>query len=607
MSSALALSPTSAETPLSALKRVFGYDAFRGEQEAVIDHVMAGGDALVLMPTGGGKSLCYQIPALCRPGVTVVVSPLIALMQDQVEQLRQLGVSAAALNSAVPFGEITRIERQMRTGQIDLVYVAPERLVTEPFLALLAECQISLFAIDEAHCVSQWGHDFRKEYLQLGCLAERFPAVPRIALTATADQPTRIDIIQRLRLDDARLFVAGFDRPNIRYRVQPKANPRRQIQAFLADHPGEAGIIYCASRARVDELAKFLAAEGHSALPYHAGLDAGPRARNQDRFLKDDGVIIVATIAFGMGINKPDVRFVIHLDLPKSLEAFYQETGRAGRDGLHSETLLLYGLQDLVIQRAMIDQSEAPERQKQIERRKLDALLGFVETTRCRRQSLLTYFGDGCEPCGNCDTCLDPVEGFDGTESAQKLLSCIYRTGERFGSGHVLDVLTGKATERVRQLGHDALTTFGIGKDQPMEVWRSILRQLVSQDLIRVEAEYGTLALGEDCRPVLRGERRVLLRRETPVKTKVKRGAAAKPASRTSGGDSLFDALRAWRLERAKSQGVPPYVIFHDTTLLAIAEARPMREDDLARLPGVGAAKLKRYGDDILALVADAP
>ncbi|TAD86680.1 MAG: DNA helicase RecQ [Alphaproteobacteria bacterium] len=595
----------------SVLRRVFGYDRFRGEQAAIIDHVLDGGDALVLMPTGGGKSLCYQIPALCRPGVAIVVSPLIALMQDQVEQLRQLGVRAAALNSAVPFGEVTRIERQMRRSEIDLVYVAPERLVTEPFLALLAECSLALFAIDEAHCVSQWGHDFRPEYQQLGCLAERFPDVPRIALTATADLPTRDDILTGLRLDGARLFVAGFDRPNIRYRVQPKASPKRQILSFLKTHAGEAGIVYCASRAKVDETAVWLAEEGFSALPYHAGLDAGTRARNQDRFLKDEAVIMVATIAFGMGINKPDVRFVIHLDLPKSLEAYYQETGRAGRDGLPAETLLLYSLQDLVVQRSMIDQSDTPERQKKIERRKLEALLGFVETISCRRQALLSYFGDGCEPCGNCDTCLDPVEGFDGTQAAQKLLSCIYRTGQRFGSGHVFDVLMGKPTERVRQLRHDQLPTFGVGRDLPLEAWRSILRQLVVLDLIVVEPEFGSLSLGEDCRAVLRGERRVTLRRDALARGKGEgRGAArssrseqARASAQRTDGDPLFAALRRWRMERAKAQGVPPYVIFHDTTLLAIAEARPTSEQDLARLPGVGAAKLDRYGEDILALV----
>ncbi|MFQ5953753.1 MAG: DNA helicase RecQ, partial [Kiloniellales bacterium] len=460
--------------PLDVLESVFGFEGFRGQQAAIVDHAMAGGDCLVLMPTGGGKSLCYQVPALCRPGVAVVVSPLIALMRDQVEALRQLGVRAAQLNSSLPPGEAAWVERQMRAGELDLVYVAPERLLTDGFLDNLGHCTLTLFAIDEAHCVSQWGHDFRPEYRRLTVLHDRFPTVPRMALTATADRPTRRDIIERLDLGQGRVFVSGFDRPNIRYRVLAKESAVLQLARFLeAEHAGESGIVYCLTRKGVEATAQALSARGPRALPYHAGLDKEVRTRHQDRFIKEDGLVVVATIAFGMGIDKPDVRFVAHLDLPKSLEAYYQETGRAGRDGLPADAWMVYGLNDVARMRQLIDASEAPERQKHVERQKLDALLGYCETTRCRRQVLLDYFGETLDrPCGNCDTCLEPVESFDGTEAAQKAMSCVYRTGQRFGSGHLIDVLLGGTTERIQRFGHHRLSTYGIGGDLDRRQWR---------------------------------------------------------------------------------------------------------------------------------------
>ncbi|HET6469173.1 MAG TPA: DNA helicase RecQ [Geminicoccaceae bacterium] len=599
--------------PIEVLGSVFGFAGFRGPQAEIVDHVLAGGDALVLMPTGGGKSLCYQVPALCLDGLTLVVSPLIALMQDQVLALRQLGVAAAALNSSQPFADIVRTERAMRAGELKLVYVAPERLLAPGFLDLLAQCRPALFAIDEAHCVSQWGHDFRPDYLQLKVLHERFPHVPRLALTATADLPTRREIVARLDLGAGRVFVQGFDRPNIRYRVVVKNNPRAQLLALIEqEHKSDSGIVYCMSRNRVEETAAWLGAKGLPALPYHAGLDKEVRARNQDRFLKEDGLIMVATIAFGMGIDKPDVRFVAHLDLPKSLEAYYQETGRAGRDGLPSDAWMAYGLEDVAKLRGLIERSEADDRQRQVDRQKLQALLGFCETTRCRRQVLLGYFGEElAEPCGNCDTCLDPPEGYDGTEQAQKALSAIYRTGQRFGAGHIVDILTGNANERTGRLGHDRLPTWGIGRDTTPDAWRSILRQLAAMGLIEVDVEgHGGLRLGADTRPVLKGERRIQLRRDPrplrPPRGKARAGETARGSVATDldpAGEALFQALRTKRLELARAQGVPPYVIFHDSTLLAIARARPQTLDELARVPGLGGAKLQRYGPTVLDLV----
>jgi len=533
-------------------------------------------------------------------------------MRDQVEALRQLGVRAAALNSSIPFSEAMKIERQMRAGEIDLVYVAPERLLTDPFLELLDRCRLALFAIDEAHCVSQWGHDFRPEYLQLTVLHTRYPQVPRIALTATADAPTRKDIVERLELGQGRIFIATFDRPNIRYRVAAKKGTRSQLEDFLSNgRAGQAGIVYCLSRSKVEETAAWLAARGHPALPYHAGLDKPVRSAHQDRFIKEEGVVMVATIAFGMGIDKPDVRFVVHLDAPKTLEAYYQETGRAGRDGLPSEALMLYGLEDVTKLRQLIEASDAPDAQKQIERRKLEALVGYCETTRCRRQVLLAYFGETlAEPCGNCDSCLEPAESIDGTELVQKALSAVYRTGQRFGAAHVIDVLRGGDTEKVRNFHHDRLTTYGIGQELSASEWRSVFRQLVAMGLLVVDiAGHGGLRLGPDCRDVLRGERRVQLRREEPRRRKtaaeravarVTREGLEAPADLT-----LFEALRAKRMTLAKAQGVPPYVIFHDSTLLAMASAKPRDVISLAQLPGVGDAKLARYGRTFLAVIAE--
>jgi ATP-dependent DNA helicase RecQ len=599
-----------ARDPLDVLRTVWGYPAFRGLQEEVIRHVLAGGDALVLMPTGGGKSLCYQVPALCLDGLTVVISPLIALMQDQVTALAQLGVRAAMLNSTLDFRAATSVERAMREGQLDLIYVAPERLKAPGFLDLLARCRLALFAIDEAHCVSQWGHDFRPDYLELRVLHERFPAVPRLALTATADAPTRREIVERLDLGQGRQFVAGFDRPNIRYRVVPKLQPKAQLLAYLRDQGGASGIVYCLSRRKVEDTAAALVAAGIEALPYHAGLDKDVRAANQDRFIKEEGVVMVATIAFGMGIDKPDVRFVLHLDLPKSLEAYYQETGRAGRDGLPAEAWMLYGLDDVGKLKGLLARAETTsERQRHVDRQKLEAMLGYCETTRCRRQVLLGYFGEELpEPCGNCDVCLDRPDSFDGTELAQKALSAIYRTGQRFGAGHVIDVLRGEGSERMRRLSHDELSVFGIGRELEPTGWRSVLRQLAAQGLIEIDVEgHGGMALAGDCRAVLRGERRIELRRDPAARrsTAKTRSAARLATLPDSESEGLFQRLREWRLRTARAQGVPPYVIFHDATLLAIAAARPRSRRDLEGLPGLGAAKLERYGDALLAFLAD--
>ncbi len=608
------------DPPKEVLRNVFGFETFRGRQAEIISHVLAGRDALVLMPTGGGKSLCYQIPSICRPGVGVVVSPLIALMRDQVETLRQVGVRAAALNSTLSHEETSRVTRQMREGTLDLVYIAPERLLTDTCLNLIESCKVALFAIDEAHCVSQWGHDFRPEYLRLAVLRERFPSVPRIALTATADGPTRRDIVEGLALspDSAggRVFVSGFDRPNIQYRVVPKRNPRDQLLEFLTpEHEGESGIVYCISRRKTEETAQWLSERGFQALPYHAGLNTALRARNQDHFLKEEGIVMAATIAFGMGIDKPDVRFVAHLDLPKSVEAYYQETGRAGRDGLPSDAWMAYGLEDVVKQRRWIEDSDAAERQKQVERQKLNALLGYCETTRCRRQVLIEYFGEAHPAaCGNCDTCLAPVDSFDGSREAQMALSCVYRTGQMFGVGHIIDVLLGGETERIHKFRHDRLSTYGIGKERPRAEWHSVFRQLVAMGLLVVDIQgHGGLRLGENSREVLRGERRIDFRRDPVRKRRAKTGRAGAGKSRERAEldgraeETLFEALRARRMELANEQGIPAYVIFHDSTLIEMANGKPGNLEDLQGISGIGKAKLKRYGEDFLAVIADFP
>ena len=588
-------------TPHEVLDRVFGYSAFRGQQETIIEHVIGAGDALVVMPTGGGKSLCYQVPALLRDGVAVVVSPLIALMQDQVDALLQAGVRAAYLNSTLTFDEVRTIESHARAGSLDLLYVAPERLMGDRTLALLDGVRVALFAIDEAHCVSQWGHDFRPEYLQLSVLHERYPDVPRVALTATADAPTRREIAERLGLRDARVFVSGFDRPNIRYAIVPKRNAREQLLRFLeSGHRGHAGIVYCLSRRKVEETAQWLRDRGYDALPYHAGMSADQRKLHQDAFVREEAVIIVATIAFGMGIDKPDVRFVAHLDLPKSIESYYQETGRAGRDGSPADAWMAYGLSDVVTLRQMVEGSGAEERRKRIEVRKLDALLGLCELTTCRRQTLLAYFGEErTAPCGNCDNCIAPPETWDATEAAQKALSCVYRTGQRFGAGYVIDVLRGRDNGRVRGFRHDRLSTFGIGAEFDAATWRSVFRQLVARGLTRVDVEgYGSLKLTEASRAVLRGECEVRLRRDAPAPKRSRRERPARTERAALGPEhqSLFDALRARRRELAKAQGVPPYVIFHDVTLEAMAEQQPLTLEAFATLPGVGEKKLERYG-----------
>ena len=591
------------------LRRTFGYSGFRGQQEAVVEHTAGGGDSLVLMPTGGGKSLCYQIPALLREGVGVVVSPLIALMRDQVEALRQAGVRAACLNSSLSFREAREVEAALDAGRLDLLYVAPERLLGERTLDRLSRLRIALFAIDEAHCVSQWGHDFRPEYLQLSVLPRRFPEVPRIALTATADEPTRREIIQRLGLGEARVFVSGFDRPNIRYAVVPKASAREQLRRFLEErHRGEAGIVYCLSRRKVEQTAEWLQDQGVDALSYHAGLEADERRRNQDRFVRREGVVMVATIAFGMGIDKSDVRFVAHLDLPKSIEAYYQETGRAGRDGLPADAWMAYGIQDVVTLRQMVEGSEAGPDRKRLELRKLDAMLGYCELTTCRRRALLSYFGESRDgPCGNCDNCLAPVETWDATEAAQKALSCVYRTEQRFGVAYVIDVLTGKDNERIRRFGHHRLSTHGVGADLDAREWRSVFRQLVVRGLLSVDYDgYGSLRLTGASRPVLRGETSLHMRREArPPRRERRRGRTgpATPTESASWDHGLWDALRQRRRELAQSQGVPPYVIFHDATLREMVEHRPRTLEDFARISGVGETKLHRYGNDFIDVI----
>ncbi|AER57285.1 DNA helicase [Pseudoxanthomonas spadix BD-a59] len=593
---------------MEILHRVFGHPGFRGEQAAIVEHVASGHDALVLMPTGGGKSLCYQVPALLREGTAIVVSPLIALMQDQVEALRQLGVRAEFLNSSLESGEAARVERELLAGQIDLLYVAPERLLTPRLLSLLDRARIALFAIDEAHCVSQWGHDFRPEYRQLTVLHERWPNIPRIALTATADPPTQAEIAERLQLQGARRFVSSFDRPNIRYTVVQKDNGRRQLQDFLQDHKGSAGIVYCMSRRKVEQTAQFLCEKGFNALPYHAGLDAQVRASNQRRFLREDGIVMCATIAFGMGIDKPDVRFVAHTDLPKSLEGYYQETGRAGRDGEPAQAWLAYGLGDVVLLKQMIEQGEASEERKRLERRKLDQLLGYCESMQCRRQVLLAGFGENYpKPCGNCDNCLTPAASWDATDAARKALSCVYRSGQRFGAAHLIDVLRGADTERIRQLGHDKLSTYGIGADLDAAMWRGVFRQLVAASVLEVDAEgYGGLRLTASAKPILQGQQTVMLRKDSPRLRQRERGGSPAAAEVAELDLPLFQALRQLRAQLAKEQNVPAYVIFHDATLRNIAQQRPADLRALARVGGVGGSKLERYGPALLDVVRQA-
>jgi len=598
---------SSAISARTVLRDVFGHAAFRDAQEQIVDCVIAGTDVLVLMPTGGGKSLCYQVPSLLRPGTGIVVSPLIALMQDQVAAMRQLGLRAAFLNSTLDAAAAREVERALVDGELDLLYVAPERLTTPRCLELLARSSIALFAIDEAHCVSQWGHDFRPEYLQLSLLHEQFPDVPRIALTATADPQTRSEIISRLALDDARVFVSSFDRPNIRYTIVDKTDPRAQLLRFLREeHPGDAGIVYCLSRRKVEETADWLNNQGIQALPYHAGMDAATRAEHQARFQRDDGIVIVATIAFGMGIDKPDVRFVAHLDLPRSIESYYQESGRAGRDGLPADAWMTYGLADVVQQRRLIGQSDASDAFKRVSSAKLDALLGLCETAACRRVRLLSYFGEQSQPCGNCDTCIEPPQTWDATDAARKALSAIYRTGQRFGAVHLIEVLRGKSGERPRRWGHDQLSVFGIGADLDEAEWRNVIRQLIALGFVDVDhSAHGALKLAAASRPVLKGEQTIQMRRAIAAKRK-------KPVSRSPAGAqlspadaALLDELKEWRKQEARTQGVPAYVILHDSSLAGIATSRPTTLTALADIAGIGAKKLERYGTALIGLVSD--
>lgn len=590
------------------LRHTFGYSDFRPPQDRIISHLIDGGDAIVLMPTGGGKSLCYQIPAIVREGTGIIISPLIALMQDQVNSLRQYGVRAAFLNSALTPEEAHQVERQLLREELDLLYVAPERLLTPRMLDLLMQSRIALFAIDEAHCVSHWGHDFRPEYIQLSQLHERFPETPRIALTATADKPTRKEIVQRLALQQAGEFIAGFDRPNIRYQISENdGNAKQRLLRFIRqEHPDESGIVYCLSRKRVNEIAAWLQENGIDALPYHAGLDNRSRQHHQTRFLRDEGVVIVATIAFGMGIDKPDVRFVAHLNLPKSIEAYYQETGRAGRDGQAANAWMIYGLQDVITLRQMQASSDADESHKRVERHKLDAMLAFCEITTCRRQTLLAYFDDHLEhPCGNCDTCLQPPETWDATVASQMALSCVHRTGQRFGVNHLIDVLLGKESDRISQFGHHRVSTFGIGKDLTATEWRTVYRQLIARGLLAVDLEgYGGLHLTQASRPVLRGETRLMLRKARKMGAKQQR-KQPRIAEISDGNQAIWQALRNLRLELAQTQGVPAYVIFHDATLIEMAEKRPKDKQQLALISGVGDHKLERYGDAFLSLLKD--
>lgn len=594
---------------LSILKSVFGYDCFRGLQQEVIEHIMAGGNALAVMPTGTGKSLCYQLPALALPGTTIVVSPLIALMQDQVSSMRQLGIKAAALNSGLSREESSEVLRELRQGNIKMLYVAPERASSESFLTLIASVQVNLFAVDEAHCVSQWGHDFRPDYLKLHALFEVHPSTPRLALTATADAVSRADIVRRMPLPNAALFLGGFDRPNIRYSIHQRQSEKQQLSRFLQEQPpGQSGIIYCMSRRKVETIAEWLVKEGFKALPYHAGLDPSVRQEHQRQFQQESGIIMVATIAFGMGIDKPDVRFVIHLDLPKSIEAYYQETGRAGRDGLPAQAHMLYGLQDVVTLRHLASQSQADPVIKKVENQKLQALLGLCETARCRRQLLLEYFGDSCEPCGNCDTCQEPVVTFDATVAAQKALSAVYRSGQRFGVTYLTDMLLGKADDRMKKNEHDQLSTFGCGKEYSAGEWQSIFRQILAAGHLAVNsAGHGSLQFTATSRAAMKGEHQILMRKD--LQTKVRRSDSRKgePRALEIMATPLFDRLRALRLELAKQSGLPPYVIFHDSTLVQMAEEKPVTVADLGRINGVGQAKLARYGEAFLEILRGGP
>lgn len=598
------LQPRAVDPALHILQKTYGFDAFRGTQGQVIEHVTAGGHAFVLMPTGGGKSLCYQIPSLLRAGVGIVISPLIALMQNQVDALKELGIRAAAINSSMTGGSIASTKDAMLRGLIDLVYVAPERLLMDDFLALLDEVPVALFAIDEAHCVSQWGHDFRPHYKQLSLLAQRYPQIPRIALTATADAPTRQDIIDCLQLQEGRAFIAGFDRPNIHYSIASKDNARAQVLRFIKDnHAEDSGIVYCLSRKLVEETADWLCAEGFNALPYHAGLPADKRTDNQQRFLKEEKIIMVATIAFGMGIDKPDVRFVAHMTIPKNIEAYYQETGRAGRDGLPANALMIYGAQDAAMQRNFIEESNAPPAQKRIEHQKLNALLGLCETVGCRRQVILDYFGDHATPCGNCDTCQTPPETFDGTIAAQKALSVVYRTEQRFGIGYLTDVLMGKTDERMQRFGHDKLSTFGIGADLGKAEWQAVFRQLIAFNLLAAEVEHGGLRLTDQGMAFLREKKSLRLRKADKRQTKSTTGRRSAAVDFT-GDESLLRALKETRMELARAQNVPPYVIFHDKTLHDMATVKPDTMALMAAIHGVGYSKLEKYGAVFLKVVA---